>query len=238
MASFTSSSESAYPSSDAESSTTNDGHLDDENTHFTYHNGTLTGRSSELKDEDIIAVVKVEGGIAHTILSLAPEAGEKHFDLRTTRATLLPQAFLDRFLFERLPTHLQTDHIHVLISTLSGTGLSPAFFDGVLQPVLRAIGLAESSYSVIQTSSAESVKEFARTTLLPAANGGQKQTVLMLSGDGGMVDTINGLMEGEKRSRYCFPRSSQTELTMQVLCQAGVISVASWYRERPLPFAT
>jgi diacylglycerol kinase family enzyme len=204
MASFPSSSDGTYPSSDSdtESSTTNYGHVDDEPVHLSYRGGALAWGSSELKDEDIIVVTKVEGSIGHTIFSLAPEAGDSPFELRTTRATLLPQAFLDRYLFEALPSYLLTDHIHVLISTLSGTGLAPAFFDSILHPVLRAIGLADSKYTVIRTKSAESVKDFARSTLLVAANQGQKQTVLMLSGDGGMVDTINGLMESGERSRY------------------------------------
>lgn len=145
---------------------------------------------------------KVEGSIGHTIFSLAPDAGDNPFELRTTRATLLPQTFLDKHLLKALPSYLLTDHFHVLVSTLSGTGLSPVFFDNILHPLLRAIGLADSAYTVTRTSSAESVKEFARSTLLVAANGGQKQTVLMLSGDGGMVDTINGLMESGERSRH------------------------------------
>jgi diacylglycerol kinase family enzyme len=215
MASFPSSSDGTYPSSDSdsdtESSTTNYGHVDDEPVHLSYQNGTLAWASSKLRDEDIITVTNAEGSVGHTIFSLDPDPGDKPFELRTTNTTLLPQAFLDRYLFEALPSHLQPGNdIHVLISTLSGTGLSPAFFDEILHPLLRAIGLADSRYSVTRTNSAESVKEFARSSLLVAANRGQKQTVLMLSGDGGMVDTINGLLESRKRSRYAFPEFKQS----------------------------
>jgi len=193
-----------YPSSpsDTESSTTNYGHVDDEPVHLSYRNGVLAWGASELRDDNIIVATEVGETIGHTIFSLAPDAADSPFELRTTRATLLPQAFLDKHLFKTLPSYLQTDHIHVLISTLSGTGLAPAFFDDVLHPLLRAIGLADSAYTVTRTRSAESVKDFAKSTLLVAANGGQEQTVLMLSGDGGMVDTINGLMESGDRSRY------------------------------------
>jgi len=206
MASFPSSSDGTYPSSDSdtdtdtESSTTNYGHVDDEPVHLSYSNGILAWGSSKLRDEDIITVTNVGGGLGHTIFSMVPDA--KPFELRTTNATLLPEAFLDRYLLKHLPAYLQTEHIHILISTLSGTGLSPAFFDEVLHPLLRAVGLADLRYSVIRTNSAESVKEFARSTLLVAANRGEKQTALMLSGDGGMVDTINGLLENGDRSRY------------------------------------
>jgi hypothetical protein len=191
--------------SDTESSTTNYGHIADEPVHFSYRNGALAWASSSLKDEDIITVTRASN-IEHTIFSLAPADDKKPFELRTTNATTLPQAFLDKHLFQALPSHLQPDNnIHVLISTLSGTGLSPEFFDEVLHPILRAIGLVDSQYHVVRTSSAESVVEFARSTLLVAANQGRKQTVVMLSGDGGMVDTINGLLEGGHRSRYFTP---------------------------------
>jgi len=215
MASIPSSSDGTYPSSDSdtESATTNYGHIDDEPVHLSYRNGVLSWGSSELKDEDIIVATKVDGSIGHTIFSLASDTGKGPFELRTTRATLLPQTFLDQYLFSSLPPYLLTDHIHVLISTLSGTGLAPGFFDDVLHPLLRAVGLADSAYTVTRTKSAESVKEFARSMLLVAANEGKKQTVLMLSGDGGMVDTINGLLESGKRSKYVSPVSSISGLT-------------------------
>ncbi|KAF8860580.1 hypothetical protein BDZ45DRAFT_619607 [Acephala macrosclerotiorum] len=204
-------------SSDTESSTTNYGHVDDEPAHFTYRDGALSWGSSKLLDENIICVTaQPASSTAHTIFSLAPveEGSQTPFELRTTRTTLLPQDFLDRHLFKGLPIYLQEDNeIHVLISTLSGTGLAPSFFDAILHPVLVAIGLADSKYSVLRTKDTESVIEFARAILLPLANDGKKQTVLMLSGDGGMVDTVNGLLEDGKRAEsYKRPTLAQLPL--------------------------
>jgi diacylglycerol kinase family enzyme len=54
----------------------------------------------------------------------------------------------------------------------------------------------------VKTKSAETLRNFAKNTILAGANAGKSQTVLMLSGDGGIVDTINGLLEGKNRSRY------------------------------------
>lgn len=201
MASSNSSSSSS--SSDSQSSTTNYGHVDDEPAHFTYQDGELRWGSSKLLDKNIVVVTaQPDSGIAHHIFSLAPleEGSQKQFELRTTNTTLLPPDFLERHLFKGLPAYLQPDNeIHVLISTLSGTGLAPSFFDDVLHPALLAIELADSRYSVLRTKDTESVIDFARATLLPAANEGKKQTVLMLSGDGGLVDTVNGLLgEGER----------------------------------------
>ena len=182
-----------------------------------YNDGVLTWNGGQLKDEDTITitVTKSNGDTAesgYTIWSLEPPADVSQpapptpFKLRTTSASNLPKPFLDKHLFHSLSAHLshESNILHVLISTLSGTGLAPQFFVEILEPLLGAVGLRESDYSVVRTKSAESVKEFAQSELLVRANEGKKQTVLMLSGDGGMVDTINGLMENGERSRYIF----------------------------------
>jgi hypothetical protein len=179
-----------------------------------YNDGVLAWNGAQLKDEDIITATRTksnEGTLeaGYTIWSLEPLDASKPapptpFKLGTTSASTLPKPFLDKHLFQGLSAHLnhEANSIHILISTLSGTGLAPQFFDEILKPLLHAIGLKESDYSVVRTKSAESVKEFAQSQLLVRANAGKKQTVLMLSGDGGIVDTINGLLETGDRSKY------------------------------------
>lgn len=206
MADPSSSSDGTYSDSDTESSATNYGQPGEDDAHSTYiyRDGALSWGQSMLKDEDIITVT--EDGDTYTIFSLAPadpDATGHSFELRTTHATTLPKEFLNRHLFQTLPDHLLSPNtLHVLISTLSGTGLAPRFFDEVLHPLLKAIGLPDKNYVVLRTTSTESVKEFAQSVLLLNANAGSRQTVLMLSGDGGMVDTINGLLGEIPRSRY------------------------------------
>lgn len=200
------------------SSTTKYWHVTDDAA-FSYRDGHLSWGndiSQTRRDEDIITVTKSKSRFAaYKIFSLAPtdigtadEAAKKPspFKLIITHVPAnLPQEFLEKHLLKELPEHLRPENeIHVLVSTLSGTGLSPSFFDEMLQPVLRGLGFKDGTYNVVRTKSAESVKEFARSTLLVDGNEGRKQTVLMLSGDGGMVDTINGLLESGQRSRY-FP---------------------------------
>ncbi|RDL31347.1 Uncharacterized protein BP5553_09556 [Venustampulla echinocandica] len=209
-----SSSEEAY--SDTESSTSNCGDLGDEPVHFTYSNGALVAGSLQLNDEDVITVANIPGsGTVHSVFSLAPapaapepeaEIKEHPFELRTINSALLPPDFLDRHLFRALPAHFNaSNELRILISTLSGTGLAPDFFDEVLHPLLKAIGLPDSRYNVVRTTTPESVIEFARSTLLVGANQGRKQTVLMLSGDGGVVDTLNGLLDSGNRSSIYVP---------------------------------
>ena len=184
-----------------------------------YNNGVLKWDGGQLKDDDIITVTRANScevgtTVGYTIFSLEPAdpsgpTPPTPFKLNTTPATAVPEAFLNKHLFQGLPAHLNpaANALRVLISTLSGTGLSPQFFDDILEPVLGTIGLKSSDYDVVRTQSAESVKEFAQSELLVRANEGKKQTVLMLSGDGGMVDTINGLLESGERSRYIFKTS-------------------------------
>ncbi|TAQ89512.1 hypothetical protein B7494_g2170 [Chlorociboria aeruginascens] len=225
-----SSSEANYSSSDSdvESSTTNyaqsDAHSIDDTPY--HRDGELTGQDGtdmeiadgKVQSEDTVLITATGGKAPYSIFSLAPTGSgsakrEAPFALRITPATSLPREYLDKYLFRGLPTYLSpVDHeIHILISTLSGTGLAPEFFDEVLLRLLKAVGLEDKSYNVVRTNSADSVKEFAQSVLLARANEAKKQTVLMLSGDGGMVDTINGLLETKSRS-YTKPILSQLPL--------------------------
>ncbi|KAM3086979.1 hypothetical protein ACMFMG_001089 [Clarireedia jacksonii] len=217
--------------------------------HFSYHDGDLTwsdavgldGRVSggKIKGEDVICVTENEGpdGVAsYTIFSLASngttDVKQLPFELKTTSAANLPKECLDNYLFRSLPTYLRSTEtqIYVLVSTLSGTGLAPDFYDIVLHRILGAVGLTDSSYTLIRTSSADSVQEFASNALLQGANEGKKQSVLMLSGDGGVVDTINGLLEsGEKSQSYIKPTLSQLPLG------TGNALFHSLHRPSPIP---
>jgi hypothetical protein len=57
----------------------------------------------------------------------------------------------------------------------------------------------------LETESSDTVKEFAGGRLREKAHQGVRQTVVLLSGDGGVVDIVNGLMnDGNPKSRYLF----------------------------------
>ncbi|CZT08020.1 uncharacterized protein RAG0_13256 [Rhynchosporium agropyri] len=187
---------------------------------FTYEDGVLKWDSTEIRDDDVITVINTLGGTAeYTIFSLEPERTTEEkaaevedtgkgasqtaspFKLRTTNAMILPQAFLDKFQFQGLPPYLQAaKDVYVLISTLAGTGLPIPFFSEILHPLLRATSFEDSRYTVIKTKSSESVKEFTKFHLVDGANEGKEQVVMVLSGDGGVVDIINVLLQGKERS--------------------------------------
>ncbi|KAI9744819.1 MAG: hypothetical protein M1818_001744 [Claussenomyces sp. TS43310] len=130
-----------------------------------------------------------------------PRSGSSIPSLDTTVADKPHEAFVHEFLFQDLPPQLNlpAENLYVLISTKSGTERAETWFKSILKPILHTVGLDEPKYTVITTSSRQSILDFARTTLIQKAAIGTRQTVLLLSGDGGVVDVINGLTGGGAR---------------------------------------
>lgn len=112
---------------------------------------------------------------------------------------------LRKYVLPRLPVHLDRNtandsatnatpvEIHVAISTLAGTQKALPFFKNALKPLLETLGVAE--YTVHETESANTVIELCEGILVPRAKQGVKQTVILLSGDGGVVDVIKVFSE-------------------------------------------
>lgn len=96
-------------------------------------------------------------------------------------------------------------NLHVIISCRSGIGDAQSFFDVVLKAILKYSGLDEGSYLIHVTESESSISELTSTVFLPRANEGTAQTILLLSGDGGMIDIINVLLSSEQSKSYVKP---------------------------------
>ncbi|KAI4931014.1 uncharacterized protein J4E92_004848 [Alternaria infectoria] len=84
---------------------------------------------------------------------------------------------------------------HVIISSGSGHGLADEFFSSAVRPILESIygnkGVEE--LKVHTTESPTSILELTDAVLFPAANEGRPIRIILLSGDGGIVDLVNGL---------------------------------------------
>ncbi|KAF4215794.1 hypothetical protein CNMCM5878_007783 [Aspergillus fumigatiaffinis] len=105
-----------------------------------------------------------------------------------------PSTILSRYFCADLPQHLkpsvdQAIDLHVIISTPSGTGKAKNFFKNVVQPFLAHIGLTE--YEVHETQSARSILELCQSRLIGRAKLGFTQTIILLSGDGGLNDIVD-----------------------------------------------
>ncbi|XXG99024.1 hypothetical protein Hte_005358 [Hypoxylon texense] len=174
--------------------------------------GSIEG---SVKPEDIIFISKPPQGTNKPdtldIVSLSEETGEQGPAFKLSR-TSVPnssqwQPLLGEFLIEELPQYLKSGpsrHIHVVVSTGSGTGLSLKFYNSILQPLLESwgirpldptAGLAErskpSTYNLVITQDANSVRDFARN-LGQTTQDTVQHTVVLLSGDGGVIEMLNG----------------------------------------------
>ena len=111
-------------------------------------------------------------------------------------ATALPPSFEECHGVDILPPHLRPTpsedqlDLHVIISTRSGTGLGEVFFTDVVRPCLAALGL-DNAYQTHRTTSEKTVSELAESIFLPRAKLGVLQTIIVLAGDGAIVDLVN-----------------------------------------------
>ncbi|KAK0715037.1 ATP-NAD kinase-like domain-containing protein [Lasiosphaeris hirsuta] len=228
-----------------------------------YSNGELvwTARDSAAEEsarrvrrEEIVFILKHASSRGYFVYSLAEGSGRTAnngnvgdsdgdtppFELSVLSALQLPEGLLAEFLIDEIPGHLRSDGLqswlHVIVSTRSGIGQAPSFFDGVLHPLLEALGLAplglgladpageswsrsESGseeggtaryhyrYQLTVTQSSNTIRDFARglaegadgkaNRRQPGENGAvvvtPSRTVVLLSGDGGIIDLLNGL---------------------------------------------
>ncbi|OCL04100.1 hypothetical protein AOQ84DRAFT_126991, partial [Glonium stellatum] len=100
----------------------------------------------------------------------------------------------------------QPPNTHVIISTHSGTHLAAAFYAQAVQPVLSHLGLREhEDYSLHHTTSATTITDLTTHTLLPRANAGIQQHLILLAGDGGTIDALNALLSAPLSPAYAAP---------------------------------
>ncbi|KAL2215263.1 ATP-NAD kinase-like domain-containing protein [Thermoascus aurantiacus ATCC 26904] len=127
--------------------------------------------------------------------------------LATFHASNLPSTLLSRYMCRHIPCHLKRScsNVHVIISTLSGTGKGKAFFEDVLKPFLSH--MPEVDYQVHETTSDQTIVELSRTIFLPQARNGIPQTIILLSGDGGLVDIIGAFFTEQEETAVFTPPS-------------------------------
>ncbi|KAM3421021.1 hypothetical protein BST61_g1445 [Cercospora zeina] len=100
-------------------------------------------------------------------------------------------------------------NLHVIVSTGSGTGRAADVWRQLVQPAVEQLGLTEGAdYVLHRTTSAHSVSDLTRDVFLPNANLGVAQAILLMSGDGGVVDIVNTLLQGQRGPKYKKPNIS------------------------------
>ena len=141
-----------------------------------------------------------------------PDVPESEYRFENIDTTNLPQSFVEANLISPHIAKLSfpkvealIPYLYVIISTGSGAGEAQQYFDNVLKPALSAIGIHDDHYYVHTTSSNQSISDLASKVLLPRANQGHPQTILLLSGDGGVVDIVNHLLSSSRTAGYVKP---------------------------------
>lgn len=171
-------------------------------------------------DRGVIAVIDGrkdgESGIKnHRILLLSKLQGA-HYKFEDVQVTNLPQSFIDANVIsphveQLVPSRSSSKagssvpSLYIVISIGSGTGEAQEFFDNVVKPAFSATGVQPFSYYVHTTDSSKSIERFINAVILPRANEGVSQTILLLSGDGGVVDAVNVLLSSKRSERYVKP---------------------------------
>lgn len=88
----------------------------------------------------------------------------------------------------------QVPKTHIILSTGSGHKKAETFFQNVVSPILDLIHPGGVKACEIHTTTSEtSILELARHVFLPSAQRGEAQRIILASGDGGIVDLVNGL---------------------------------------------
>ncbi|KIL92619.1 hypothetical protein FAVG1_03799 [Fusarium avenaceum] len=182
-----------------------------ENISFSEDNLTWTraGISESTSRHELVLVREIASSGAdspsHYVLFILKEDSENKdapFHLSILKADEIPSE-LHSIAMARLPPHLQhgsttehgiTNQVDVIVSVKSGVGLAPRFWEDVLCPLWKSFtdgGSGESQYRLIQTESPETIQDYAQH-LWTSDERGKARAIVLLSGDGGVVDLLNG----------------------------------------------
>ncbi|OTB05457.1 hypothetical protein M426DRAFT_72790 [Hypoxylon sp. CI-4A] len=165
------------------------------------------------KSQEIVFIKQRSPGL-YDIFGLEEntEGQDPSFKLTQTQTADVAQSLPDGFLIEGLPDYLQSGpsrHVHFISSTGSGKGTAPIFYDSVLWPLLQNLGIRASftekagsaalsepnTINFLTTKDAESIRNFAGDLGFTGPDAVQ-HTIVLLSGDGGVIDTLNSVAEG------------------------------------------
>ncbi|KAF2473353.1 uncharacterized protein BDR25DRAFT_131272 [Lindgomyces ingoldianus] len=165
--------------------------------------------SSDDKDEErtvdlinLIAVVPRPDGTSSTVIYV------EHDD---ANPTALPQLKFSKATSpppNLPPMNISNDReIHIVVSTGSGTGKADTFFDEAVKPLLRALFPdSHRFFKIHPTKSATSIHDLTNDVFFPQANSGSLLRIILLSGDGGVIDLVNGLLSKPASVEYKPPQ--------------------------------
>ncbi|TKA71837.1 hypothetical protein B0A55_06802 [Friedmanniomyces simplex] len=183
------------------------------------HENASQGR---LTDKDIIAALPVHAQIPddYSILYASPNPSAPDNPqaspviFKSLLATNLPQPFIHHFqppgnaCWQLRADNGAFPNLHIIVSSGSGTGQAEDVWTQLVKPMLQHVCPKANAYALHTTTSEHTVAELAREVFLPQANDGVTQAIILLSGDGGLVDVVNTLLAGPCSKRYKKPNAT------------------------------
>jgi diacylglycerol kinase family enzyme len=95
---------------------------------------------------------------------------------------------------------------HVVVSTGSGTGQAQSFYETHLTDTFESLGFKQGEHFFVHfTKSEDTITELTKDVFLPAANTGAVISIILLSGDGGVVDIINAILTSSRGPDFACP---------------------------------
>ena len=177
---------------------------------------------TNIRASQMIAVLPVHADLPHDYaIHFVKKGSEKESEagssaslpvFESIMATRLPSQFIEDFspsglscFSARSGRDADNTNMHVVVSTRSGTGLADRFYQSAVKTMWTRLGLQETDYAVHYTQSEEHVTELTKSIFLSRANEGVDQAIILMSGDGGVVDIVNALSHGKRTSKYTRP---------------------------------
>ncbi|KAF2764954.1 hypothetical protein EJ03DRAFT_345981 [Teratosphaeria nubilosa] len=175
-----------------------------------------------VEEADIIAALPVQPDSTdeYSVLYVVPNAAAQNDKgvspvlLRSFFATGLPEQFLNDYEPSE-PVYWSNNHnagsddrtsMHIVASTGSGTQQAASVWELVLKPLLDLLMSRQHvHYKLHYTSSEHTITDLTKELFLSEANSGVDQAIILLSGDGGMIDLVDGLTAAERSRNYVKP---------------------------------
>jgi diacylglycerol kinase family enzyme len=166
----------------------------------TFHFKDEQGEQQSINGKDLVAVLPGSIGSPSTIIYVKHEEGDD---------TAAPKVKIVKG--EAAPTVqppvTSDSETHVIISTGSGTNKAANFYEEAVKPVLETLfPKGHANFLVHKTESASTIEELTSDIFFPTANAGITLRIVLLSGDGGIIDLVNGLLARPCSSDYKAPQ--------------------------------
>lgn len=216
----------------------NRSHTMSESESFVFKNEA--GEQQSIKSKDLIASIANEHGTT-TIIHVEHEETD-------TSAAPKVKVVKGEAVHTAQPPDTSDTETHIIVSTASGTNKATSFYNETVKPVLETLyPKGHLNFILHHTKSSETIKELTSDIFFPTANAGITLRIILLSGDGGIIDLLNGLLANSASRQYKVPEVVLIPLgTANALYHSinadrdatwGLRNLAGTHA-RPLPFFT